>query len=400
MQRSVKDYDNSLVRKLDSNTTDASRSRLTPPRDLRSLGAHLDDGPLPPLPPQWQQPIGSPRGIPAANTVPLPGPATLEHPLHRWAQASTGGSLSVAPSFLPPSLSEFRSSGDNASVSSHFTDELPSNCDGRIGRSGSASLLGLGYDDSARHSRGSYDSVDDGDSQMDDTPASHVAQMKHLTLHEARTPPSGSSYISNYNHQRVGSKRRASSPPGEDIIIGNVEPTRKGFLLESDLYSHARRTPPIHTLRTSPGGAGKYYHSPAPRSASGSFTSASASSANTFWSTSIGPFSATSSITTDRTSPVGSFSPSSEIEVVSDAPFRQLPSTLGATRPSTRQRTQPDLSVGKEKNVSAPKQRSATRVNGITNIYICECCPKKPKKFENRNDLAYVSHFFKRIPFI
>jgi hypothetical protein len=102
----------------------------------------------------------------------------------------------------------------------------------------------------------------------------------------------------------------------------------------------------------------------------------------------MGQFSGASSITTaDRASPVSSFSPSNDLEVVSDAPFRQVSSLGMPPRPANRQRlVDPSIvaaltGIDKEAHQAPPK---------MTGMFICECCPKKPKKFDNRDDLQYV----------
>jgi len=262
--------------------------------------------------------------------------------------------------------------------SSHVTDNgVPPVLDSRMRRSVSASLLGL-----------SYDSYDDEDSQMEDMPASHVSRMGRLTLHDARTPP--------HQYQRVGSKRRASSPPNEDRLAGNSEPVKKGLLLEGtgQEYSPSWRTcSPIHhhPTRSSQNNHLKYYHTP---NAPSSFTSASASSGTTMWSTSVGQYSAASSFTTtDWGSPISPYNPSSTEESMRDAPFRRMP--IGASRPTARQGRVSELSsLGQDKDMLATKHSPKPKMGGM---FICECCPKKPKKFDNRSDLQYV-HLSPQLP--
>lgn len=246
-------------------------------------------------------------------------------------------------------------------------------------RSASASLLGPGYD-----------SYEDEDLQMEDTaPASHVSQMRSLTLHDARTPP-------HHYSQRVGSKRRASSPPNEDRLAGNSEPTRKGLLLEgmgSDMYNSSRRTPPIHhPVRSSPAGGHnhhhhqKFYH---PRSASNSFTSASASSGTTHWSSSIGgQFSAASSLSTADWSPSASYNPSEEM--MKDAKFRQVSISSGRPGTAPAGRRLPDISSAGKDSKDLPTILKHSPAPKMTGLFICECCPKKPKKFDSPSDLQYV----------
>ena len=239
-------------------------------------------------------------------------------------------------------------------------------------RSASASLLGPGYD-----------SVnEDDDLLMEDPPlTSHVSQMNRLTLHDARTPP--------HSYQRVGSKRRASSPPGEDRLVGNSEPTRKGLSIGPDVYNNSnRRTPPIHhpiIIRSSPGGHShpKHYHPSLPRSGSGSFTSASASSGATLWSNSIGQFSpAASSLSTQTDWSTGQpYGSNMDTDLPQDGLYRQMPLSSLSRPPSTGRRQLPEISsLGRGGDLPLMQHR----------VLICECCPKKPKKFDNRDDLQYV----------
>lgn len=399
MQRSVRAYDEGLIGKLNDSARSAPsplpRQRITPPRDSRpaTVGSVGDDLPLP-LATRWDIPKSQPRGDSISNPIPIPGPGSLNTPFQRWQHTPSVGDkpgLGTAPEQHPPvfpSFSDIRNSGDNASVSSFVTDnEGYSNADSRMRRSRSASILSPGYDDAPSSGYDLYQ--EDTDSQMDDAPS----QMKRLTL-GARTPPKSHSYPTNHHHQRAGSKRRASSPPNEDRQIGSSEPTRKGLHLEgygnNDIYDHSRRTSPIHQgLRHSP----KYQHfnnSPIPRSASGSFASTSISSVTT-WSTSHGQFSAASSFTTaGGVSPAPSFSPPLEMEIACDPPFRQpLPPASAKGPSSSRHRQIPEASSaldGREREGVASKHHSAPKIG----VFMCECCPKKPKKFDTQMDLQYV----------
>lgn len=404
MEKSVKAYDNSLVAKLNGGArSEPSHRNYFGQRDFRPLSftSASEEHSLP-LPSHWRQAKDSSRNRPTSNPIPIPGPGSPHTPFERWAQSSNAGDGAVPPplGLVGPSafqvFTDVRNSGDSTSVSSYLTDnDAHSNGDARMRRSMSSSMLGPGFDDPGMaSSRNSYDPyAEDSDHQMDDAPS---RTLKRLTLHEARTPPKSNSYPS--SHQRAGSKRRASSPPNDDTMSGSSEPTRK-LLLEnagSDIYDHSRRTSPIHqaSIRNSPNGPSKYhtssgaFNSLGPRSTSGSFAAGSASSATTQWS-SLSPFSVASSVTTtDRGSPATSFSPSLvDMEIVGDAPFRQSQSSMGANRSNNRQRTLSETTVtpsGIERDSVAAKHHSAPRMAGV---YICECCPKKPKKFDSLGDL-------------
>jgi len=338
---------------------------------LGKLNAHAS---LPPA--HW---TSSPRHLPSSAGVSprasdMWGKASASEPMHLGAKRAT-----FKPPIFSSSLSEKRRNRDNAaSLPSCPADGGMSPSLDRMRRSDSTSNLGPGYD-----------SLDE-DSQMEDAPMSHVSQMNRLTLHDARMPP--------HQYERVGSKRRASSPPHEprerdhrSKPPGNSEPAKKGLMLEGagpDMHSQNRRTPPIHH-RASPGAHQKYYHLALPRSASSSLASASPTSATTMWSTAMGQCSpAASSLSTQTDwSLVASYNPSMEADGMKDGFYRQFPpSSLG--RPGGGRGRLPEISsLGRDKDLPAMKHNPAPKMTGI---FICECCPKKPKKFNNRADLQYA----------
>lgn len=224
MEKSVKAYDMGLVAKLNGGLNQSLQIEITLLSHKTIDRYHI----LPPPPKSFRYPLGHWRSSKefiksrTSNPIPIPSPGP-QTPIERWAQADgippPLGLAEPVPgqSSFSPAFTEIRNSGDNASVSSYVTDnDAHSNGDARMRRSMSASLLGQGFDDSgiasSMQSRNSCDPYEDSDYQMDEAPYHHVYQMKRLTIQEARTPPKSNSYPSQVNHQRVGSKRRASSP--------------------------------------------------------------------------------------------------------------------------------------------------------------------------------------------
>jgi len=383
MHLAVREYDKTVLGKLSARTSEPSslsQHRLIPAQEVRAFAATQETGSLPRPPAPW---TSSPRHLPAsagvsprtsASPLVLRGGAPGSEPIHLGPKRETF-SLPVFSS----SLSEFRKNGNpEASLTSRTADGKMSPClDNRMRRSVSSSNLGPGYD-----------SPDD-DSQMEDAPSSHVSQMNRLTLHDARTPLQ--------QYERVGSKRRASSPPREPRERDHrpkpsvaSDPTKKGLMLDCagpDMHSQNRRTPPIHH-RASPGAHQRYYH-PA-QSGSPASSLASATSVTTMWSTSMGQFSpAASSLSTQTDwSPVASYNPSMETDAAKDAYYRQFPPAASLGRLSGGRGRLPEMSsLGRDKDSPATKHNPAPRMTGS---FICECCPKKPKKFGNRSDLQYV----------
>ncbi|MCJ1310247.1 hypothetical protein MMC25_003909 [Agyrium rufum] len=244
---------------------------------------------------------------------------------------------------------------------------------------------------------GSYDQsifTPDFDS---DFPIEETGGMRHLQLDERAGPLNQSSPpdidISS-PEARLGMKRRASSPLTElghhDDKLSQLSPGSVGGT-NNDLFQ--RRTSGHLTAgRASPK---TRYH---PKLASVSSTSSSdlrngsyASSAGV----SLGGSSMTSFSSYDRPSPVG-ISPSSDYPLSRDQPYQvshplehvqhalsQAPSNppSGAplniiTQPDNRRNMSSDQN-GRMKD--APKLQS--------NLHICPCCPKKPKRFDTAEEL-------------
>lgn len=226
------------------------------------------------------------------------------------------------------------------------------------------------FSDEDRSRRGSRSrnsqGFDDGDDlQMDGFPPSHVSnRMEGLTL-ENQTPPRTPNSISGQRQQR-GAKRRASSPSE-----GSGSTNRR-----SPVGGYTPRLSPNASLRSQGPGA----FSSASRGP-GSSISTSTSSASTGWSynASNAP-SAASSIH------------SGPISHVQSIPFSQPPqSEQGFESKSLTPRSfvalrEREIQPAKtESNELATAPRAPGRFNGFS--YICDCCPKKPKKFETRDEL-------------
>jgi hypothetical protein len=364
IQQSVNAYDSSLVRKLDISASEPSyylRQRVTPPPDFRPFTSGSDT--VLPLPAHWQL-RDNPRHLSYSAAC---SPKSIKSPIDRRSHASTADPFSRSRSeqLAPLSLPELRSRGSNGSLLSPRLTGV-SNSDARVRRCASASLLGPGNE----AGRGTEDL------QMEDMPPS-VCQMRSLTLQDSR---------SSLNRcYAAGSKRRASSPPNEDRFTGNSEPTRKGLLLESvgtDIYGSSRRTPPTqHSLRSSPNSLQKQYIPPPPHAGPGSYSSTLASSPATMWSASLGGYSSVSSLTTtDWAPPTISYSQCEELETAKEMP-RRTGSDSSTMSGSMQGHLSAQSSNGNDRNMgnaAAPK---------TTVSYTCECCPKKPKKFESREDL-------------
>lgn len=363
--RAEKAYDQGVLRKL---------SPIPPRSNQRMPHSPIDDGPA--------SAEGEPVRRPGLGFTPISSPIAIgsrssESPMERgssrWELRLQ--KMAFSPEQHPPvfqSSMDYRNSGsDSWCVSSpgfindSYGDSGSNSCDNSRGR------LPL-------RPRKSYDLM--GLGRMDDE-----LKLRHLNL-GSETPPRPNSYpvlnINSNNHQRAGSKRRASSPPNEDRMMAQTELTRKNTY---DGVECPHRRSPIgpqpSVTRYSPGMGSKFHPSLGMHSASTG--SSFASSAGTGWSNSLGASSIGSAVTSystqDRSSPVASFSPQSDPETASDSPYMSNTNS----RRGNRQRGAQDLPPSDRE--SMPQKLSPVpKLNGV---YMCECCPKKPKKFETEHEL-------------
>ncbi|KAH1482429.1 hypothetical protein KXX53_000056 [Aspergillus fumigatus] len=230
----------------------------------------------------------------------------------------------------------------------------------------------------SRSNRGSYDqgvfSDIEGDFSTDESLPS-----RYFNLREA-TPP----YL---DASKSGTKRRASSPPREPVQDDRHAPhvtTCNGDLSQRRTSGH----PYANTLSVN----GGYIQSHGTLSAASSLslrTSGTYSSA----AMSIGGSSMTSMSTFDRPSP-GGLSPSSDFDALNDRPPISSTSPGGLpSHQSVRNAQVPDASelrnadsttkLSLQTTLNVPKS-AAPKMAGL---YICDCCPKKPKKFDSPAEL-------------
>lgn len=267
-----------------------------------------------------------------------PGP--VESPLARWAETplsavSPGNSY---PRFGTQSQFDYRSPTDTTDADSVTTRE---SYDQRV---------------SPDH---------DIDFQMEE------AGLRRLHIEDYATRPDAYSIS-----VTAGQKRRASSPPRDDGPLLHTVGS------QSDLFRRRESA-----SRTSPG--------PRFHSTSGSISSTASgprnnSYASTLSALSIAPSSITSMNSFGRLSP-GGISPVPTDG--SDSPYVTSlsldPSPRGSISRPNHQRTvsetRPLMTSRKlSDNISHAKQNTIPKMQGV---YICECCPKKPKKFDSQEEL-------------
>ncbi|KAI9754263.1 MAG: hypothetical protein M4579_004794 [Chaenotheca gracillima] len=378
-------YDKTLLQKIEGRSNPAMGHPNTPPRSLQTGFASE----VSPTSKDSSEHLNNPR---AMHALPVPenasGPliSPSDHSARRWGSLPDSA---VSPRNLPlgqspSSLMEFRNPRreGSGSVPSFVSD--PEHFAGvrhrRIRRSESGSLLGS-YDETSsvasRSNRGSYDQgiFIEGDP---DFPSEENNAMRHLNLGD-RSSPRFEGFSPTC---KIGQKRRASSPPQERddrFALSTVNSTSDLYQRRTSGHLTANRLSPVH------------------RSVHGSVSSTSSMPRNGSYASSaglsVGASSMTSMSSYDRLSP-GGVSPSSEHDLGQESPY---PSSLSLDpSPRTSISRAPNHRVSTDLKSSASSGRklsndgsTVSRQHGLPKFggLICECCPKKPKKFENIEDL-------------
>lgn len=302
----------------------------------------------------------------------LPGrPGLVESPLSRWADTPLSSAISPGnpyPRFGMQSQFDNRSPGDTADYSDR--SPLP-----YIRRSGSSSLMSLNDDASSvtSRSRESYDQrvspEHDGDFHMEET------GFRRLHIDDYSNRPEGYS-----PGATVGQKRRASSPPGEDGPSLHTVGSASDLYRRRESASRASPTPRFH-------------------STSGSVSSTASAPRNNSYASSLSvtASSITSMSSYGRLSP-GGISPggfSTTGSDMSDSPYVTSlslnPSPRGSVSRTNHSRalseTRPLMTSRKlSEGLGTSKHSSPPKMQGV---FMCECCPKKPKKFDSQDELKY-----------
>lgn len=169
-------------------------------------------------------------------------------------------------------------------------------------------------------------------------------------------------------HSTVGHKRRAASPPAGDLIHCGAADIRR-----RELSSRGSPTPRLSLM-------------PQPSSVS-TMSSAALSRSNSYISTmSMAPSSITTATSFGRRSPgatsPGGVSPTScNSSYTTPASLTHSPRNSISGRATTHARTISGTSPRKLSDIQKPTGSKVQRV------FMCECCPKKPKKFETAEKL-------------
>jgi len=274
--------------------------------------------------------------------------SSLESPISRW---TSSGAVSPAHSFDPGS------------------DSIHQRRYGSISTPGT-----LDDSSSSQQHRGSYDQSVFSEQEF----TMEESGLRDLNIND-RSPSGSDEYQLG---SKCGLKRRASSPPSE--AAREDRPTVGGG---NDLYH--RRSAQMLGNRNSP--VSRFHAN------QGSLSSASSLSQRTGSFASSYGLSVASSATSysgePRLSP-GALSPSAETEFGPVSPYaasRSLnPSPRGSLSRAHHQRGPSENEPTQHRKMSGDSlahSRQNSVSNKIQGLFICECCPKKPKKFDSEEEL-------------
>lgn len=229
----------------------------------------------------------------------------------------------------------------------------------------------LTFEDSVSQ-RGSYDQAMFSQAAVPED--SHIG---HLQLHDR------SSSSDELQNARAGMKRRADSPPRD---LGREERASVSSASGSHEMYHRRsvqhlpsRDSPMNRYQSSLSSASSY----GPRNGS--------------LGSSLGVASIPSSATSyasGRVSPSG-LSPAFDPELRTSTPYTaaQPPNNTAQAIPNSQQRISSEGGQGGQQELfaeSVPHSRNGSVANS-QGVHACECCPKKPKKFDTVEELRYVA---------
>lgn len=255
-----------------------------------------------------------------------------------------------------PSVSRLPSSG---AISPGFTGFWPEH--GSVEQQTRAPTTrhgSLTFDDSASH-RGSYDHS----FLLNDEYGAEEGRMSSLYIHD-RSPGS----------PRSGTKRRASSPPREREERSSLS-SASGH---SEIYH--RRSMQQLPNRTSP--VSRFHPNHSSVSSASSFGPRHGSLGSSLSIPSV-PSSATS-YASGRVSP-GGLSPAFDPDLRMNAfqPTARSPNTSSVKH---HQRHLSENIAGSARKMSSGSA-AHSRHGSLSQLFVCECCPKKPKKFDTEEEL-------------
>jgi hypothetical protein len=299
--------------------------------------------------------------------------------ISRWASSPPSSGVSPgARSYWGKDYMDHRSPSVDSSAPSPAVDfDQFSYVHGGGRRSASGSVT-TNFDESSslpsRSNRGSYDQASlmdpDIDFPMDD------GGMGKLYLDDRTAPHSGG----HSPFSKQGMKRRASSPRqnSRDVKQQVHMPTGDAYQPRiSGQPSVSRGYPQGSVSSTSSGGRGY------PQGSVSSASSASLRNGSLASSAALSIGSSMTSISSFDRYSIGGVSPNSDLDGIQDSPYVTPVSLDPSPRGSFSSSKPPPATVARK--VSSQSTAKKTSVN--KGSFMCQCCPKKPKKFDSLEDL-------------
>ena len=275
-----------------------------------------------------------------------------------------------------PSSSRWISSGAISPGFSNFWSEHqpPENSRATAMHRGS-----LTSEDTSSH-RGSYDQS----MFINDDFVMEEGQMSNLNIHD-RSPGSGS--------PKAGSKRRASSPPRDRDDRSSISSasghSASGHSASGHGEIYHRRSMQQLPNRGSP--LSRYHPNHSSLSSASSFGPRHGSLGSSLSIASV-PSSATS-YGSGRISP-SAVSPAIDPDLRTTTAYSSSklanPSPISAHHQRTFSESTQNSGCAPKPAAEGNSHSRSTSLSHMQGIYICECCPKKPKKFETEHDLRWV----------
>jgi hypothetical protein len=343
----------------------------------------------PPSPPRRSISVGCDRQ-PSTTILPFhlrhaaPGDGASKPSELHWHNSFQSGAVSPCTNLPWKDSVDYRSPSIDSSEPSSTTDFEFSAYTRETGRR-LAGTITPQYEDSSsiasRSNRGSYDQGTLSDVEGD-FPPDESGPFRQVHYSD-RTPP----YLDAIPLQSKlhGMKRRASSPPQEPT--SDDRHVLHPVTTNGDL-GQRRTAGLLFTGATSPGSRNTSSH--------GSLSSTSSSSLRTYASSvtlSLAGSSMTSVSSYDRLS-IGGLSPNSDPE---QSPDKLVPSQLnppGSLAGHMATGKTQCSAASEQKVITAQKMSVHTALNmskssgpKLGGRYICDCCPKKPKKFDTQEEL-------------
>ena len=305
-------------------------------------------------------------------------------PVSRWV--SSPQSAGVSPGQLSSATSarsymDFRSpSCDSNAPSSALDSERYAHVRNGCRRSGSGTM---NFDDASslasRSNRGSYDQSIFAEPDTD-FPMEETGGMRQLHIDD-RTPPASESHS-------PGSKLGVKRKPSREALRDDKAPLQAGNI-SNDLY-HRRASGHLSATRASPVHRFQPAHGSVSSTSSASIRNGSYASSAGF---SAGGSSMTSISSYDRLSS-GGISPSSELDLGNDSPYITSVNLDPSAQSSLSKPHQRTTSESKQSEIASTRKMSGDATNltkhGASKLqghFICECCPKKPKRFDSQEEL-------------